>query len=119
MPATRISVCRAMMLPMAQQDDTFGLDDEAINSKTPPSMKFVDWFHKRVSTSKPSDFHHQIGTGPTEAAAGDHDHDGKNSLRLWNDETVLTDLSPGATDEQMRVAINKLNEAIRAKGATS
>lgn len=104
---------------MAQQDDVFGMDDSKIDGKAPPSMKFVDWFHKRVSTQKATDLHHAIGTGPTEAAAGDHDHDGKNSPRLWNEETVLTDLGPGATDDQMRVAINKLNEAIRSKGAIS
>lgn len=104
---------------MANQDDVFGLNDESINGKTPPSQKVADWFHKRVSTQKATDVHHSIGTGPTEAAAGDHDHDGKNSKRLWNEETVLTDLSPGATDDQMRQAINKLNEAIRSKGAVS
>lgn len=104
---------------MAQQEDVFGLDDEKINGRTPPSRKFADWFHSRVSTQKATDLHHSIGTGPTEAAAGDHNHDGKNSKRLWNEDTVLTDLAPGATAEQMRVAINKLNEAIRAKGAVS
>lgn len=104
---------------MANQDDVFGLNDEQINGRTPPSQKFIDWLHKRVSTQKATDVHHPIGTGPTEAAAGDHDHDGKNSKRLWNEETVLTDLSPGATDDQMREAINKLNAAIRAKGAVS
>lgn len=104
---------------MANQDDVFGMTDEAINGKTPPSQKVADWFHKRVSTQKATDLHHQLGTGPTEASPGDHDHDGKNSKRLWDEETVLTDLSPGATDEQMRVAINALNAAIRAKGATS
>ena len=104
---------------MANQDDVFGLNDDAINGRTPPSQKIVDWFHMGVSTAMVTDVHHAIGTGPTEAAAGDHDHDGKNSKRLWNEETVLTDLSPGATDDQMRVAINKLNEAIRSKGAVS
>ena len=104
---------------MAAQDDTFGMSDDQINGKTPPSQKFVDWFHKRVSTQKASDFHHPIGTGPTDSAAGDHDHNGKNSKRLWDEQTVLTDLGPGATDDQMRLAINKLNAAIRDKGATS
>lgn len=104
---------------MAAQDDTFGMDDDAINGKTPPSQKFVDWFHKRVSTSKPSDFHHPIGTGPTEVASGDHNHDGKNSVRLWDEETVLPDLSVAASLADVIVAVNKLNEAIRSKGAAS
>ncbi|MDF2562858.1 MAG: hypothetical protein K0R99_4304 [Microbacterium sp.] len=102
---------------MAQQDDVFGLDDEQINGKAPPSQKFVDWFHKRVSTTKASDFHHALGTGPTEAASGDHNHDGKNSVRLWDETTVLTDLDPAATLAQVITAVNKLNEAIRIKGA--
>lgn len=104
---------------MANQDDIFGMNDDAVNGKTPPSQKVVDWFHKRVSMSKASDVHHAIGTGPTDASAGDHDHDGKNSKRLWNEETVLTDLAPGATLAQTIDAVNKLNEAIRKKGAVS
>ena len=102
---------------MAAQDDVFGLDDEKINGKAPPTQKFVDWFHKRVSTQKASDFHHALGTGPTEASPGDHDHDGKNSKRLWDEETVLTDLAVGATTAQIIAAVNKLNKAIRDKGA--
>jgi hypothetical protein len=102
---------------MAQQDDVFGMNDEAVNGKTPPSQKVVDWFHKRVSTSKATDFHHMIGTGPTDAASGEHDHDGKNSKRLWTEETILTDLTALSTMTQVADAVNAINAALRAKGA--
>jgi len=63
-----------------------------------PTEKIVDWFHARVSTNRRTDVHHQIGNGATDAASGDHTHDGVNSKFLFNSaELALFDLSASPT----------------------
>lgn len=103
---------------MAAQDDTFGLTDESINGKTPPSRKVLDWLHVKVSTEKDTDTHHTVGTRRNQVSRGDHDHDGENSLPLFDDlETQLPDLAGGATLAQVITAVNLINAALRSKGA--
>lgn len=102
---------------MGKQEDTFGLNDDAMNGKAPPSAKFVQWFHARVDTRQASDLHHRLGTAQDEAAFGNHTHDGKNSMPLFVDLT-LTDISNTATGTQIATAVNALNAALRKLGAT-
>lgn len=59
-----------------------GIDDEQIVGKPPPSTRFLNWLHTRVSTNRPEDTHHRLGYGPTEAAPGNHTHDGRDSLPI-------------------------------------
>lgn len=103
---------------MANQEDIFGLSDSAVDGKTPPSQKVIDWLHGRVSTRKKTDLHHPIGFGETDAASGDHTHDGKNSKTLFNpDLLILTDISNTATGTQIATAVNAINAALRQIGA--
>jgi hypothetical protein len=103
---------------MANQDDAFGLSDDAINGKTPPSRKVVDWLHTQVSTEKDTDLHHRIGFGETDASRGDHDHDGENSMPLWDEnEVVLNTLAGGATLGTVIDRVNEIILAMRQKGA--
>lgn len=93
-------------------------DSKGLEVSQAPSEKVVDWFHARASTTQRTDLHHPIGNGGTDAAAGDHDHDGVNSKFLFNPAvTTFTDLpaSPSAAD--IRAAVNALNAALRRLGA--
>lgn len=102
---------------MANEDDTFGTNDDAINGKKPPSKKFVEWLHGQASTSNPSDLHHRQGTGPEEVSPGNHTHDGKNSMPLFTKDLVLGDISNTATGTQIATAVNAINAALRQLGA--
>lgn len=102
---------------MASQDDDFGLTDDAINGKTPPSQKVIDWLHGRVSTQKATDIHHRLGTADTDASPGNHTHDGKNSYPLFSENDILTDISNTATGTQIATAVNKINALLRQLGA--
>lgn len=105
------------MLSMANEDDTFGMNDEAINGKKPPSQKFVEWLHGQVSTKRPTDIHHRLGTSDEDASPGSHTHDGKNSMPLFTKDLVLTDISNTATGTQIATAVNAINAALRRLGA--
>lgn len=55
----------------------------------PPSRELVDWLHRNAGTDR-FDLHHMIGHGATDVAAGDHDHDGRNSSSAFY-PTATTD----------------------------
>ena len=61
-----------------------------LGGQTPPSNKVVEWFHGRADTTRPESIHHPLGTGPSEAAAGDHTHNGKDSAYIIPAGTALT-----------------------------
>lgn len=102
---------------MAEQGDVFGENDEAINGKKPPSKKFVEWMHGQAGTQSPTDIHHRLGTGDTDASPGNHTHDGKNSFPLFSENDILTDISNTATGTQIATAVNKINALLRQLGA--
>jgi microcystin-dependent protein len=77
-----------------------GIDDEQIVGKPPPSTRFLNWLHTRVSTNRPEDTHHRLGYGPTEAAPGNHTHDGRDSLPISVTATLPVGLiTPWFTDD--------------------
>jgi len=98
---------------MANQDDLFGLNDSSVDGKPSPSDKVVMWFHGKASTDQPTDIHHRIGFGDTDAASGSHTHDGKNSKPLFNIDQVPADLASGASLAQTITAVNRILELIR------
>ena len=98
-------------------DDLTNLTPASVEGKTPPSTRVVDWLHGRVSTTKDTDIHHPLGTSVGTAARGEHDHDGKNSLPLWNAETVPADLPAAPTTAQIRDTMNATLAMLRTKGA--
>lgn len=67
------------------------MESEDIMAKKPPTVKFLEWLHRNVSTSRDADHHHKIGTDEGDVARGQHDHDGKNSPGLWAGTDVPTD----------------------------
>ena len=94
--------------------DLFGeLEKGDINSATPPSVKFLEWFHRNVSTERDADHHHKIGMDEGDVARGQHDHDGKNSLGLWVSTDVPTD--PLATLVSLQAWAVKVNDLLRTK----
>jgi hypothetical protein len=87
-----------------------------IEGKAPPSEKILNWLHGRASTTRPEDVHHRIGTGVGEVSPGRHQHDGKDSLPLF-DEFTLIDVTGASTTAELASAINAINAALRARGA--
>lgn len=48
-----------------------------------PPAPVVDAFHKNAARdTRPEDIHHTVGPGPTQAASGQHRHDGSDSPLL-------------------------------------
>lgn len=103
---------------MAILDDLAGLSDTAVDGRTPPTRKFIDWLHGNASTKRREDVHHAIGFGPLDAAAGDHTHNGKDSQGLFTPDVVLVNVSGASTVAELAAAINKINDLLRTKGAT-
>lgn len=63
-----------------------------------PSAIIVQRFHKNAAVdTRPEDIHHTIGTGPAQAAAGDHNHDGGNSPLILEGITITGSKSIPAT----------------------
>lgn len=104
---------------MANIFEELGRDKgKGLETTQSPSEKVVDWFHSRASNTQRNDLHHRIGDGPTDAAAGDHDHDGVNSKFLFNAaEVTLVDLSASPSTADIRAAVNAINAALRRLGA--
>jgi microcystin-dependent protein len=77
-----------------------GVDDEQIQGKPPPSTRFLNWLHARVSTNRPEDTHHRLGYGPTDAAPGNHTHDGRDSSPIPVAAVIPTGfITPWYSDE--------------------
>lgn len=97
--------------------DLASTDDASIEGLAPPSSKVVDFLHGNASTTEPTDIHHRIGYGPTDAARGDHSHDGVDSPGLFTG-TTFTDITAVATGAQIAAAVNALNAAMRLVGGS-
>ena len=99
-------------------EDLGKADGKGLEANTPPSEKIIDWLHARASTTARNDLHHRIGDGPTDAASGDHTHNGVDSKPLFTAAQVsLTDLGASPTTADIRAAVNALNAAFRRLGA--
>jgi hypothetical protein len=99
-------------------DDLATIDDSSIDGKAPPSTKFLDFLHLKVSVTRPEDIHHSLGTSASESSPGNHTHDGKNSKFLFDAAvTTLTDLPATPTSSQIQTAVNNINAALRLIGA--
>ena len=89
------------------------LEKGDINSTQPPSIKFIEWFHRNASRDRDADIHHQIGTGPGEVARGNHDHDGRNSPSLWDVSEIPAD--PAATTAALATWAAEINDLLGQK----
>lgn len=64
-----------------------------------PDARTVDLFHKNASVDKrQEDIHHTLGVGPAQAAKGDHDHRGGNSVLLLEGYEIVGTKSIGSVD---------------------
>lgn len=86
-----------------------------IANVTPPNEKIVDWFHGKASITRPEDVHHMLGFGPSDAAYGNHVHDGKASLTLIQPpgSIILVDLTATPATSDIVAAVNGLNAMAR------
>jgi hypothetical protein len=69
----------------ARPDPQQNTGDEDYLSQSAPPGKYVKWFHREADTdaSELSE-HHTLGNGRNQASAGNHRHDGKSGLRLFD-----------------------------------
>lgn len=88
--------------------------DDKVGKGSPPSARFLRWFHREVDTKK-EDEHHRIGFGPDDAAAGDHTHNGVDSAALFDASQLPAVLAPTATLPQTIDAFNALRAVIATK----
>lgn len=90
-------------------------DGSSIDGKAPPPAKIADWLHGNVSTEDTASIHHRLGTGPSDAASGQHTHRGRDSMFLFSGAEIgpLTDLPASPTTEQIRDAVNRINALLR------
>lgn len=104
-------------MPTTSLFDDLSGDDDATDGKPAPGTKTVDWFHANVSSNQPTDIHHRVGFGPSDAAPGNHTHNGQDSPSLFDGSVVLPIVSGASTSTQLADAINKIAELLRTKGA--
>jgi hypothetical protein len=70
-----------------------------------PSAEEVDAFHTNSDLDiRAESQHHTLGTLPTQAAPGDHNHDGGNSVALLADLSITGSRS----DDTWRLSVNAL-----------
>lgn len=91
--------------------------DDSFSSKTPPSTAFVRWFLAQADTVSEKSPLHYLGIGPTDAAYGNHKHDGVRSPYLWDPGTNIAtgDLS---TQAGLRSALKAVLTAMKLQGFT-
>jgi N-acetylneuraminic acid mutarotase len=88
------------MLSSADNAGTFGRDE---NPKPPNQV--VDDFHENSDLDARAEAqHHTLGPGPTQAAAGNHTHDGGDSSLLLEGETI----SGTRTTDAWRLSVNAI-----------
>lgn len=91
------------------------LEKGDINSKSPPSVKLVEWFHRNAGHDRDIDLHHLIGTNPGDVARGNHVHDGRDSPALWTASQMPA--SPAATTASLKTAVDAVIALLTAKSA--
>lgn len=80
---------------------------EAISGDVPPQV--VKDFHKRADTdSSAQAIHHTLGSKSGQAASGDHNHNGSNSLKILKGTTISGSRSGGAALVSVIDALEKL-----------
>ena len=88
------------MLSSDSGPSTFGQDE---NSKPPSQV--VDDFHENSDlNARAESQHHTLGPGPTQAAPGNHTHDGGDSALLLEGETI----SGSRATDAWRVSVNAI-----------
>lgn len=86
-------------------------------NKTPPTAAYVRWLLAGGDVTSPKSPLHYLGSGPGDAAPGDHKHDGRTSSYLF---TPGTDVVTGnlAVLAGQREAIKKIITLLTRLGVT-
>jgi hypothetical protein len=97
-------------------DDPFGPIKKPAQRVTPPPEE-VNRFHERADTdSSATAIHHSLGVKNTQAAPGDHKHDGVGSRKLM--EGIVVTGSKGG-NAALASLISQLSSALGFTDATS
>lgn len=91
------------------------LEKGDINSTQPPSVKFIEWFHRNATSDRDADLHHKIGLNPGDVARGNHNHDGRNSPALWATAEIPAD--PAATTAALATWAAAVNDLLAGKAS--
>lgn len=91
-------------------------EDSAIN-QTPPSAAYVRWLLAQGDTTDPASPLHRLGIRPSDAAPGNHTHNGRNSSFLFRPgvDVVTGDISVTAGQ---RTAIKGILNQLAKLGLT-
>lgn len=82
----------------------------------PATAEEVEAFHEKADTdARPEAIHHTLGTGPNQAASGDHNHRGGNSLPLLSGLTITGSRGSDA----YRLSINQILVALGATDSST
>jgi hypothetical protein len=77
----------------------------------PPTAEEIDKLHTNADTdARKESIHHQIGTSETQAAAGNHNHRGGDSVQLLSGVTIIG----SRASDSWRLSVN---QALVALGA--
>jgi hypothetical protein len=82
---------------------------EKIAPTSSADAKTVERFHDKADTdASQTAIHHTLGTKNGNAAAGDHNHNGKNSVRILKGTTITGSRAGGAALISVIDALEKL-----------
>lgn len=82
-----------------------GSESDATKDNPKPDAAKVDDFHTNSDLdTRPESQHHTLGPSPTQAAPGDHTHDGGSSSLLLSGQTI----SGSRTSDAYRLSINAI-----------
>lgn len=101
------------MASIAEEQKRIAEGTKATNGQ-PPSVEYLQWFLANVDTKSPTSATHRLGNEETDAAQGDHKHNGRDSRYIFPGESITGDLATVAGNTQ---ALRKVIELLTRIGA--
>lgn len=88
-----------------------------VREPAPPPTESVQTFHTNADTDGDSSaLHHTIGPGSSQAAGGDHTHNGGDSSPLFQGVTISGVRGSAAYNQSVEAALARLGATIAATG---
>lgn len=93
-----------------------GEQSKALDSGDKPDARKVEEFHANADTdTRPESLHHTLGPSPSQAAPGDHLHDGGTSAQLL----IGTTISGSRASDAYRLSLNAILVKLGATDAST
>jgi len=103
---------------MAKEIKQYGVSDNKVNPAKAPkaTTEEVESFHTNSDVDlRAESQHHTLGSSPSQAAAGDHNHDGGNSALILDGLSITGSRSTDA----WRLSVNALLKRLGATDNTT